>query len=59
MTNTWHGVMPALMTEMKENGALDLQSTARHIESCMEAGCEGFIMLGTLGENSSLSPDET
>jgi 4-hydroxy-tetrahydrodipicolinate synthase len=58
MNSTWHGVMPALMTEMKEDGALDLQSTARHIESCMEAGCEGFIMLGTLGENSSLSPDE-
>jgi 4-hydroxy-tetrahydrodipicolinate synthase len=58
MNNTWHGVMPALMTEMTEDGALDLQNTARHIESCLEAGCEGFIMLGTLGENASLSPDE-
>lgn len=58
MNNTWRGVIPALMTEMKDDGALDLESTARHIESCIDAGCEGFVMLGTLGENSSLSPDE-
>ncbi|MDQ3558892.1 MAG: dihydrodipicolinate synthase family protein [Pseudomonadota bacterium] len=58
MTTTWHGVIPALMTEMKQDGALDLEGTARHIESCIDAGCEGFVMLGTLGENSSLSSDE-
>jgi 1-pyrroline-4-hydroxy-2-carboxylate deaminase len=58
VNSTWHGVIPALMTEMKKDGALDLESTARHIESCIEAGCEGFVMLGTLGENSSLSADE-
>lgn len=58
MNSTWHGVIPALMTEMKKDGALDLENTARHIESCIGAGCEGFVMLGTLGENSSLSPDE-
>jgi len=54
----WKGVIPALMTEMKEDGALDLDATARHVGSCMDAGCTGFVMLGTLGENSSLSPDE-
>lgn len=58
MTVTWKGVIPALMTEMKKDGALDLDATARHIASCMDAGCEGFVMLGTLGENSSLSPEE-
>ena len=58
MTSTWHGVIPALMTEMKQDGALDLEATARHIDSCLSAGCEGFVMLGTLGENSSLSMDE-
>jgi 4-hydroxy-tetrahydrodipicolinate synthase len=46
------------MTEMKEDGSLDLEATARHIESCLKAGCEGFIMLGTLGENSSLTAEE-
>ncbi len=58
MDVNWHGVMPALMTEMKEDGALDLDATARHIAQCIEAGCEGFVMLGTLGENNSLTPDE-
>ncbi|HEY4201999.1 MAG TPA: dihydrodipicolinate synthase family protein [Devosiaceae bacterium] len=58
MTINWHGVIPALMTEMKQDGALDMPATARHVESCLNAGCEGFVMLGTLGENSSLSLDE-
>ena len=54
----WQGVFPALMTEMHEDGRLDLEGTARHIESCLAAGVGGFVMLGTLGENSSLSGDE-
>ncbi|MGV8855351.1 MAG: dihydrodipicolinate synthase family protein [Devosia sp.] len=58
MTVNWQGVIPALMTEMKQDGALDMPATARHVESSLKAGCEGFIMLGTLGENSSLSLDE-
>ncbi|HET8726001.1 MAG TPA: dihydrodipicolinate synthase family protein [Alphaproteobacteria bacterium] len=58
MSTTWHGVIPALMTEMKSDGALDLGATQRHLERCIEAGCEGFVMLGTLGENSSLNLDE-
>ena len=58
MTVTWHGVIPALMTEMKQDGAIDLPATQRHLESSLNAGCEGFVMLGTLGENSSLSADE-
>ncbi len=58
MTVNWHGVMPALMTEMHEDGAIDLEATARHIESSITAGCEGIVMLGTLGENGSLAMDE-
>ena len=54
----WQGVFPALMTEFNADGALDLASTQRHAEACLEAGCTGLIMLGTLGENSSLAPDE-
>jgi dihydrodipicolinate synthase/N-acetylneuraminate lyase len=58
MTSNWQGVIPALMTEMTKDGALDLPATQKHLESCLAAGCEGFVMLGTLGENSSLSLDE-
>jgi 4-hydroxy-tetrahydrodipicolinate synthase len=58
MAIDWHGVIPALMTEMTKDGALDLPATQRHLERCIEAGCGGFVMLGTLGENSSLGVDE-
>jgi len=58
MAVNWHGVIPALMTEVKADGALDLEATARHVEQCIDAGCEGFVMLGTLGENCSMSVDE-
>ncbi|MBI1383637.1 MAG: dihydrodipicolinate synthase family protein [Rhizobiales bacterium] len=55
---SWKGVFPALMTEMTRDGAIDLEATQRHVRSCLAAGCEGFIMLGTLGENCSLSRAE-
>ena len=54
----WQGVFPALMTEFTQDGVLDLASTQRHARACLDAGCDGLIMLGTLGENSSLSPEE-
>lgn len=58
MNAPWTGVIPALMTEMNQDGTLDLNATGKHIEACIDAGCTGFVMLGTLGENSSLSVDE-
>ncbi len=58
MSIDWQGVFPALMTEFKADGTLDLEATQRHIQSCMDAGIEGIVMLGTLGENPSLTPDE-
>lgn len=58
MSIDWQGVFPALMTEFKADGALDLDATQKHIQSCMDAGVEGLVMLGTLGENPSLTPDE-
>ena len=58
MTVNWNGVFPALMTEFHKDGGLDLEGTQRHIASCLDAGIEGLVMLGTLGENSSLSVDE-
>ena len=57
-TVEWHGVMPALATEMKQDGSLQLDATAQHAESCLEAGAEGIVVLGTIGENNSLAFDE-
>ena len=58
MSIDWQGVFPALMTEFKADESLDLEATARHIEAMLAAGCSGLVMLGTLGENTSLSPEE-
>ncbi len=54
----WSGVYPALMTEFKDDESLDLHATATHIEACLSAGVDGFVILGTLGENCSLTPEE-
>ncbi len=58
MTVSWNGVFPALMTEFHEDESLDLDSTARHIDGMIDAGCTGIILLGTLGENVSLRAEE-
>ena len=58
MSVTWSGVFPALMTEFNKDGSLDSDGTQRHIKSCMDAGIEGLVMLGTLGENASLRAEE-
>jgi 4-hydroxy-tetrahydrodipicolinate synthase len=54
----WHGVFPAVTTQMKQDGALDLDATARHLEALIDSGVNGLIMLGSLGENQSLEADE-
>lgn len=54
----WRGVFPAFTTQMKKDESLDLEATARHIEVLIDSGISGVIMLGSLGENAALSPDE-
>jgi 1-pyrroline-4-hydroxy-2-carboxylate deaminase len=58
MVVDWQGVMPALMTELTESGELNLEATAAHLRACLDAGAEGVVVLGTLGENTSLSAEE-
>ena len=54
----WSGVYPAVMTQLRDDLSVDPEATAAHLERLLAAGCHGLIMLGTLGENTSLSPDE-
>ena len=54
----WHGVYPALPTQFHDDFTLDLPSTQKHVEAMLEEGVHGLIMLGTIGENCSLSLDE-
>jgi 4-hydroxy-tetrahydrodipicolinate synthase len=54
----WRGVFPAITTQMKKGGALDLDATARHATALIQSGVAGVIFLGSLGENQSLAADE-
>src|SRR5262245_63901945 len=54
----WSGVFPAITTQMKKDGALDLEATARHADVLIKSGVSGVIFLGSLGENQSLTADE-
>ncbi len=51
----WKGVFPAVPTQFKNDFSLDLPATRSHIEALLENGVHGLIMLGTIGENCSLS----
>ena len=54
----WRGVYPAVTTQFKADQSLDLAATTAHIEFLIKAGVHGLIMLGTVGENCSHSPEE-
>lgn len=58
MNVDWSGVFPAITTKFKEDHSLDFGAMEEHLEAQIEAGVHGFVMLGTLGENASLSTDE-
>jgi 1-pyrroline-4-hydroxy-2-carboxylate deaminase len=50
----WRGVFPAVTTQFHDDGRLDLEGTAAHLEKLIAAGVHGLVMLGTVGENCSL-----
>lgn len=54
----WRGVFPAMTTQFRENGDLDLEATARHIDRMIGAGVSGLVMLGSLGESNTLDAEE-
>ncbi len=58
MKSQWKGVFPAVTTQLKQDQSLDLEATAKHIEVLIDSGVDGLIMLGSLGENQSLEPEE-
>ena len=54
----WKGVFPAVTTQLHRDQSVDLEATARHIEVLLASGVQGLIMLGSLGENTLLEPEE-
>jgi 4-hydroxy-tetrahydrodipicolinate synthase len=58
MKTDWQGVFPAVTTQFRRDESLDLEATARHLEVLIASGVSGLIMLGSLGENTALEPEE-
>jgi dihydrodipicolinate synthase/N-acetylneuraminate lyase len=58
MNTPWAGVFPAVTTAFAQNEQLDHEAMERHWEALMSAGVHGLVVLGSLGENGSLQPEE-
>ena len=57
-TTRWTGVYPAVTTKFKADFSLDLEAMAEHLEFQLRAGVHGIIILGSLGECSTLNMEE-
>lgn len=58
MKPTWRGVFPAITTQFHDDQSLNIEATARHLETMIQAGIHGVILLGTVGENTALEYQE-
>jgi len=54
----WRGVFPALTTKFTAADEIDWEAMEKHLEFQLDAGVHGLIILGSLGENATLSPAE-
>src|SRR5262245_54842474 len=54
MAISWHGIYPASTTQFHADQSLDLPATMQHVEKMLAAGMHGMIMLGSVGENTTL-----
>jgi dihydrodipicolinate synthase/N-acetylneuraminate lyase len=58
MPCNWAGVFPAVTTQFDVNLQLDLAATQGVQAALVRDGVHGLVVLGTVGENNSLSADE-
>ncbi|MEI6950241.1 dihydrodipicolinate synthase family protein [Paraflavisolibacter sp. H34] len=55
---TWKGVYPAILTPFKSDDSIDFPTYKLNLQAQLEAGVDGIILGGSLGEASSLSHKE-
>lgn len=58
MSVSWKGVFPALTTKFTADDRIDFPLFEKNLRAQLEAGVEGVILGGTLGEASVLSNEE-
>ncbi|MEL4177965.1 dihydrodipicolinate synthase family protein [Roseateles sp. PN1] len=54
----WQGVIPAVTSKFHADGSLDFPEMERCFQLQMDAGCDGLIACGSLGEGPMLSHEE-
>src|SRR5207253_2858366 len=55
---SWSGVFPAATTQFGTDLAVDLQATCAVLSALVRDGVHGLVLLGTVGENNSLTAEE-
>ncbi|MBT29342.1 MAG: dihydrodipicolinate synthase family protein [Thalassobius sp.] len=58
MKVNWKGIYPAITTKFTDDDKIDFAAFEKNLVYQMEAGIDGVILGGTLGEASSLSEEE-
>ncbi|KAA2243206.1 dihydrodipicolinate synthase family protein [Chitinophaga agrisoli] len=58
MSIEWKGIFPAITTKFTANDELDLPLFDRNLQAQLEAGIDGIILGGSLGEASTLTDAE-
>jgi 1-pyrroline-4-hydroxy-2-carboxylate deaminase len=58
MTVNWQGVYPALTTPFSNSDTIDHPTFEKNLQAQLEAGVDGVVLGGTLGEASSLLNEE-
>lgn len=54
----WRGVFPAVTTKLKTDLSLDLDALRAGVERLIDGGVAGVVMMGMVGENAQLAPEE-
>jgi len=55
---SWNGVFPAVTTKLRPDFSLDVDAIKTGLERLIDAGVGGVVMMGMVGENAQLSPEE-
>jgi 4-hydroxy-tetrahydrodipicolinate synthase len=58
MSISWKGVFPAFTTKFTANDTLDLALFEKGLQAQLDAGVDGLVLGGSLGEASTLTTDE-
>ncbi|MFE7110259.1 dihydrodipicolinate synthase family protein [Streptomyces sp. NPDC057575] len=57
-TRPWHGVMVATPLTLRDDCTIDYDAYATHVRQLIEAGCDGVVPNGSLGEYQTLTDNE-